>query len=48
MNLYYINKLSQTTYAPVVTAAAPVKTTKKKTSWTTFADSILQLVAFLT
>lgn len=32
MNLYYINKLSQATYAPLVTAAPPVKITKKKTS----------------
>jgi len=33
MNLYYINKLSQATYAPLVPVAPPVKTTKKKTSW---------------
>jgi len=30
MDLYYINKLSQTTYAPVAIAAAAAKTAKKK------------------
>jgi len=30
MDLYYINKLSQTTYAPVVTTAPAVKVAKKK------------------
>lgn len=30
LNLYYINKLSQSTYAPLIPAVPPVKTTKKK------------------
>jgi len=33
MNLYYINKLSQSTYAPLVPTAPPPKPTKKKGSW---------------